>query len=237
MARLARNRKGQFVKRSRNPSAYVANPRKKRRKKAHRKAPARTKARRTAKKRPGRTYPLHVVDARGRPAGTFRKPNPRRRRRARNPSFGGVMATIKTTIPPMLLGGAAGLGAGYIDAKFLGDKPTISLVSKLTLALLGAAMIGRKHPMAAAGFAGGMMGSTGYRYGVKFGGGLVGLSPSGTLKGLADMAAENPEMAATIAGLGDIVESPALGDGDATEEYNQALADSDEEMADIVEAD
>ncbi len=136
----------------------------------------------------------------------------------------------------MVLGGAAGFGAGFMDSKFLGDKPTMSIVAKLSVALVGSAFIGRKHPMAAAGFAGGMIGSIGYQQGVKLGGGMVGLTPSGALKGIADMAANDSEMAATLAGLGDIVESNGGQMGDATDEYNAALADADEGMEDIVDA-
>lgn len=230
MAKLARNRKGQFLPRARN--AAVANP-KRRRKSKRRAAPARSKARRRkaapAQRRSKgrkRKYPYTV---------TFRTPNPkRRRRRARNPSFGGIMTTVKSSAMPMLVGGAAGLGAGFMDAKFLGSRPTVSVLAKVGLALLGAAALGRKRPLWAAGWAGGMIGSTGYGAGVRLGGGMVGLSPAGTLKGIADMAAENEEMASMIAGLGDVVDTETAGElgDDAAAEYNDAL----EDVGDVVDA-
>lgn len=238
MAKLARNRKGQFLPRARN--AAVANP-KKRRKAKRRAAPAAAKARRrkpkkaaTARRRKGtkRRYPYTV---------TFRTPNPdrvsnpRRRRRRRNPSFGGIMSTIKSSAMPMVVGGVAGLGAGYMDAKLLGTRPTVSVLAKVGLALIGAAALGGKRPLWAAGWAGGMIGSTGYHAGVRFGGGMVGLSPQGALKGIADMAADDPEMANMIAGLADVVDNDgALGD-DAAADYNAILEEADD-MADVVEA-
>jgi len=146
------------------------------------------------------------------------------------------MTTIKSTAMPMAMGGIAGLGAGYMDAKFLGSRPTVSVLAKLGLGFLGAALLGRKRPLWAAGFAGGMVGSTGYHAGVRFGGGMVGLSPQGALKGIADMAADDPEMANMIAGLADVVDdNGALGD-DAAANYNAILEEADD-MADVVEVD
>jgi hypothetical protein len=168
-------------------------------------------------------------------ANPRRKKHHRRGRRVKNPSFRGVLGPIKSSIAPMMLGGLSGLGAGYMDAKLLGDKPTISILAKIGLAILGAGFIGRRHPMAAAGWAGGLVGSTGYKFGAKWGGGMVALSPSSALKGIADMAAENPEMAATIAGLGDVVDANGGELGDGSDEYNDALGD-DEDMSDLVEA-
>lgn len=240
MAKLARNRKGQFLpRRARN--AAVANP-KRRRKAKRRAAPARAKARRrrpatkavARRKHPARRYPLRIVDASGRSVGGFRKPNPRRRRRARNPSFGGIMSTVKASAMPMIVGGAAGLGAGFMDAKFLGSRPTVSVLAKVGLALLGAAVLGRKRPQWAAGWAGGMIGSTGYGAGVRLGGGMVGLSPAGALKGIADMAENDDEMASMIAGLGDVVDTETAGElgDDAAADYNAAL----EDMGDVVDS-
>jgi hypothetical protein len=209
MARLARNRKGQFLPRGRRTT--VANPsRKRRRKGSHRK---------TARRRVTRSHPTR-----------------HRRARRRNPSFGGIMATLKSSVMPMGVGGLAGLGAGYMDARFLGTRPTISILAKVGLAVLGAALMGKRHPLAAAGWAGGMMGSTGYHAGVNLGGGMVGLSPSGALKGIADMSANDPELANLIAGMGDVVEVDDSALGDAADEYNEALADVDDDMGDVVEA-
>ncbi len=233
MAKLARNRKGQFLPRARR-NAAVANPRL-RKKSKRRAAPARAKARR----RKASHHRKHTTKRR-RPsvAMIVRATNPRRRRRRRNPSFGGVVATLKSSAMPMVIGGVAGLGAGYMDAKLLGSRPTVSVLAKVGLALLGAAALGGKRPLWAAGWAGGMIGSTGYHAGVRFGGGMVGLSPAGALHGIADMAANDQEMANMIAGLADVVDDNgggALGD-DAAANYNAILEEADD-MADVVEVD
>jgi hypothetical protein len=242
----ARNHSGQFVSVanpgrpfSQVPRSYGkgwAKPKRKRakaRRSQHPKKRKVSRARRSTARieqgsgRGRRRYPYQV---------TFRTPKKHGGRRVKNPSFRGVMASIKTTAMPMALGGLAGLGSGFLDAKIFGTKPTLSILSKIGLALLGAGLIGQKHPMAAAGWAGGMIGSTGYHQGVKWGGGMVGLSPSGALAGIADMAADDPEMAQLIAGLGDVVD--AEGVGDVEDEYNTALADADDmdDVGDLVEA-
>jgi hypothetical protein len=207
MPHLARNRKGQFLKRGaghrrrRHSTVAVANPRRRRRHHA----------------RPVRHH---------------------RRRRVSNPMGGGLLRTVKASAMPMALGGLAGATAGFVDAKFLGDKATISILFKLGAALAGAALIGKRHPLAAAGWSGGLIGATGYYAGVKLGGGLVALNKRAALAGLADMAADDPDLAAQIAGLGD---DEALGDvvddgglGDAAADYEAALAD-DETISDVVD--
>lgn len=164
--------------------------------------------------------------------------NPRRRRknprRARNP-MGSIVQTAKSVVMPMAAGAAAGGLAGFIDAKFLSTKPTTSIAAKLGLAFLGAFALRKKHPAIAMGFAGGMVGATGYGVGVKLGGGHVALNGLQGLKGLADMAADDPEVADLIAGLGDVVPDNM---GDAAGEYNDALSDDGDQggtMGDVVE--
>ncbi len=152
--------------------------------------------------------------------------------------MGGIVRVAKGTVMPMGFGLAAGGVAGFADTKFLSGKPIASVLTKLGLAVAGAALLGRRHPTWAMGWAGGMMGSTGYSFGVKMAGGLVATSPQSALKGIADMAAEDPDMAAQIAGLaglGDVVED-ANGLGDAAEDYNDQLGDVvTDDMADMVE--
>ena len=142
----------------------------------------------------------------------------------------------------MGLGGLGGAACGLVDAKFLSDKPVISALSKVALGAAGAAVL-RRRPALAFGWAGGVMGSFGYSMGVKAAGGLVAHSPTGALKGIADMAQDNPEMAALLEGLtpddgvGDITDDMGdVGDGD---DYAAALAGSDDGdgVGDIVEAD
>ena len=168
-----------------------------------------------------------------------RATNPHRKhhaRRAHNPMGGGLIKTAKASLMPMALGGLAGATAGYVDAKWLGKQATVSILFKILAALAGAAVIGKRHPLAAAGWSGGLIGATGYYAGVKMGGGLVALNKAGALAGLADMAADDPDLAAQIAGLGDVVDE--MGDeaalGDAANDYNEALGDA-EDMADVVD--
>jgi hypothetical protein len=251
MARLGRNSKGQFVKRRRNPSGTVVNPRRRRRRNPRRghhgysrsyaagyaRAFAKPRKRRRSKARGRRVTHVYRKGSRARRAYPFvvKFNRPKRRRRARNPSFGGVMRTVKSTLGPMFMGGLSGFGAGVLDAKLLGNRPLISILSKLGLAVVGAGVIGRKHPLAAAGWAGGLIGATGYTQGVKLGGGLVGLNNAHTVQGLAELASDDPEMAALLAGLGDVVdEGRQLGDA---ADYEDALAGEDDgDMSDLVEA-
>jgi len=194
--------------------ALVANPRKKRRR--ARRAPTTTRRRR---RRP--------VTAR----------NPRRRRRhshakrRRNPGMaGGFMKAAIGSLLPMGLGGIGGAVCGMADAKFMSDKPVISALSKVALGAAGAALL-RKRPALAFGWAGGVMGSFGYSMGVKAAGGLVAHSPTTALKGIADMAQENPEMAALLEGLtpddgiADLTADDGVGDAG---DYVEALQGSDD---------
>ncbi len=154
-------------------------------------------------------------------------------RRAHNPGMvGGLMSTAKAAVPPMLAGGAAGALAGYVDTKFLANRPTVSVLAKVGLGIIGAMALRKKHAAAAMGFAGGMIGATGYPLGVKFAGGHVALNGMQGLRGLADMAANDPETANLIAGLADVVPDQM---GDATSDYDQALADAEDQVGDIVE--
>ena len=166
-----------------------------------------------------------------------RRKNPRRHhhaRRARNP-MGSFVSTAKSVVMPMGAGAAAAAAAGFMDAKWLSAKPTISIVAKLALALGGAFALRKKHPAIAMGWAGGMVGAASYGAGVKLGGGHVALNGLQGLKGLADMAAEDPEVADLIAGLGDVVPDDGLGDDDAAAGYNAALSDNDDDgIGDVV---
>jgi hypothetical protein len=220
------------ARRRRNPTqgasmsrALVANPRRKRRR--ARRAPTTTRRRRRR----------HVAVR-----------NPRRRRRhhhhrgrhRRNPGMGGgFIKAAMGSLLPMGLGGLGGAVCGLADAKFMSDKPVVSALSKVALGALGAALL-RKRPALASGWAGGVMGSFGYSMGVKAAGGLVAHSPTTALKGIADMAQDNPEMAALLEGL-----TPDDGVGDITDDmgdagdYAEALQGSDDGdgVGDIVEAD
>jgi hypothetical protein len=159
--------------------------------------------------------------------------NPRKKhhhaRRASNP-VGTAVRTVKAQLLPMGAGAAAGFVAGYVDTKWLSDKPLVSVIGKIVMGVAGAYVIAKKHPLAAAGWAGGALGATGYTQGVKLGGGHVALSGLGALQGVADMAADDPEMANLIAGLND-EQDPSM--GDAANDYAAALGDGDD-VSDIV---
>jgi hypothetical protein len=254
--RLGRDHRGRFLKRGRS-RAHV-----KRRRSTKRRLPALTpryiararrrkgvrkhmRARRTIRRGQKiaglvrinpRTGALIMSRARVANPGKRRRKHHRksRARRTRNPGMmGGLMSTAKAAVPPMLAGGAAGAIAGYVDTKFLANRPTVSVLAKVGLGIVGAMALRRKHAAAALGFAGGMLGATGYSYGVKFAGGHVALTGMQGLRGLADMAASDPETANLIAGLADVVPDQM---GDAAQDYDAQLADGeDDQVADIVE--
>lgn len=257
--RLGRDHRGRFLKRGRS-RAHV-----KRRRSTKRRLPtmthayvARARHRKGVKKhmrarrhiRPGqriaglvRINPRTgaIIMSRAKVANPRRRKrkNPRRHHRARNP-VGGIIAAAKSAVMPMLAGAGAGALSGFVDAKVLSTRPTVSALSKVGLAILGAVVLRKKHPQVAMGFAGGMLGATGYQYGVKFGGGHVALNGMQGLRGLADMAAEDPETANLIAGLadvvpdqmGDVVNDGAMADAG---DYVNALGDGDDDgLSDIV---
>ncbi|MEO7827207.1 MAG: hypothetical protein ABIR60_08710 [Allosphingosinicella sp.] len=156
---------------------------------------------------------------------------------------GGFIKAAMSSVMPMGLGGLGGVLTAVIDAKLLATKPMISGLSKVAIGALGAAML-RKRPALAYGFAGGVLGSLGYSLGLKVAGGLVAPNGKAALKGIADLASEDPEMAALLEGVGDLVPDDNMGDendgmGDATDDYAAALGDSDDDgndMGDLVDA-
>lgn len=158
---------------------------------------------------------------------------------------GGFLKAAIGSLLPMGLGGIGGAVCGMADAKFMSDKPVISALSKVALGAAGAALL-RKRPALAFGWAGGVMGSFGYSMGVKAAGGLVAHSPVAALKGIADMASDNPEMAALLEGLGDVGPDDGVGDvgtddgvGDS-DEYVSALSGADGDgdgVGELVDAD
>jgi hypothetical protein len=198
-------------------TALTANPRRRRRKRSN---PASTNPRRRRRKARNPRHAHH-----------------RRRRTARNPLGGGFLKSMGAAVLPVGLGAAGGAVAGFLDTQFFDGKPTLSGVTKVGLALVGAAAM-RKHPRVAISWASSLASSFGYSVGVKLGGGIVAHSPKGALKGIAEMSQDSPEMAALLEGVeddvgdaddgvGDLVEDQV---GDAVDEYNEALGD-------IVEAD
>lgn len=192
------------------PTAVVVNPRRRRR---HRRNP-------------------------GRSATVINRRHRRRRRRnpAHNPrglSIRNPLGMISNAVPSLLGGGVGGAIAGFLDTKFLSDKPMLSVLSKLGIGITGAFVL-RKRPALGAGFAGGMMGALGYSAAIKLGGGLVAGHKIAALQGLADMAADDPELAALITdgSLQGLVEGgdPGLADPDLADaaEYATSLGDEDD---------
>lgn len=168
------------------PYATVANPRRRRRSRRH-----------------------HASNPRRR-----RRVGGRRRRTTRNPGrMGGIVSTFKRQVPTMVGGFTGGAVAGIVDAKLLAGRSTIvSMLGRVGLAVGGALAL-RKRPALASGFVGGVIGSLGYSAGVKLLGGLVATSKGKALQGLADMADEDPELAAVLGDLG------ALTEGDIESNY------------------
>jgi hypothetical protein len=201
--------------------ALVANPRKRRKRASRRRT---SSGRFIAKRR------------------TTRNPRKRRHhgRHRRNPGMaGGFIKAAIGSLLPMGMGGIGGAVCGMADAKLMSDKPVISALSKLALGAAGAALL-RKRPALAFGWAGGVVGSFGYSMGVKAAGGLVAHSPTAALKGIADMAQDNPEMAALLEGLGDVGPDDGVGDVGDSDDYVAALSGADGDgdgVGELVDAD
>lgn len=118
-------------------------------------------------------------------------------------------------------GAIGGAITGFIDTKLLAEKHVVSVLSKAALGILGAMLLRRK-PAIAMGFAGGCFGTLGYAFGVKLGGGLVAKSAVAAAVGLGELADSDPQVAAMLAGLADVVPD---GMGDAAGDYSDSLGD------------
>jgi hypothetical protein len=254
--KMKRNRLGRFVKRARGTlGRLVAGTPRKRRKKSRA-----SRSRRRLQPTQGVTMSRALVAnprKRRKRASSRRRTssgrfiakrrtarNPRKRRHhgrhRRNPGMaGGFIKAAIGSLMPMGVGGIGGAVCGMADAKFMSDKPVVSALSKLVLGAAGAGLL-RKRPALAFGWAGGVVGSFGYSMGVKAMGGLVAHSPATALKGIADMAADNPEMAALLEGLGDVGPDDGVGDVGDSDEYVAALSGADGDgdgVGELVDAD
>lgn len=166
--------------------------------------------------------------------------NPRRRRvrgfrrvrrhmYTRNPGMGSIVQMAKSAIFPAGAGLAGGFVSGLIDSKIVPKKRLIQSLLKFGAGLAGA-FVFRRNAAAAGAFIGSTIGTIGYGIGMKMGGGMVANSKGEALAGIADMAAEDPELANLISNaedLGDLVTAGELADGEVE------LAD-DEDVADLV---
>ncbi len=137
-----------------------------------------------------------------------------------------MMSRAKRAMYPAVAGVGGGALAGIVDTA-LPNRPVLAGVAKFITAIIGGTVLKRRTEMAY-GFIGGAMGGIGYGIGVKMGGGLVALSKGQALKGIADLAAEDDELAAILADsedLQDLVDGGDLADG---------LAD-DDDVSDLVD--
>lgn len=126
---------------------------------------------------------------------------------------GGFMGALKGSLPMALGGVGGGMVAGFVDTKLLTGRPTLSILAKLGLAVVGGMVLRRRFPGLSNGLVGGMMGSVGYSVGVKMGGGMVAHNAAGAIKGLGDMAGEDQALTNLLSGTGFGVLLEGLGDG------------------------
>lgn len=208
-ARVAVSRSGQL-------SLFTNNPRSK------------TMARRRRRKNPSHAT---TVNPRKRRRGRARRRRGYRRvgrLYTKNPR--NVVAMAKNAIMPSAFGVGAGFLAGFIDTKLLAKKRLFQGLAKFGLSVAGAYAL-RNKPLAAAAWAGSLMGTIGYGYGVKLGGGQVANTAGEVLAGLADMAAEDDGLASLLSDAGgniaDLVTAGELADGEVE------IADADD-VADLV---
>lgn len=159
----------------------------------------------------------------------------RRRGHARNPHRGklvrrniggsGIMAAIKAAAPTGGGGVVGGFLVGFADAKALGNRPMLSILTKLAVAVGAIGFLGKRAPNFAAGVAGGAIGGLGYSIGVKLGGGMVAHTREQAIQGLGEMADEEGGE------LRDIVDQSGLGDvyDEMRGAEDDLRSDSDEE--------
>lgn len=187
------------------PMATVVNPRRRRR---HRKVRA-ASPRRRRRSRARRTTSNPRRHRRGVRRRTSHK---RHRRTVRNPA-GGLKGAFMTSLPVAAGGVAGGIIAGFLDTKVLTGRPTLAILAKLGIGVGSLLLLRRRAPNLALGLAGGALGSVGYSVGVKMGGGMVAHNAAGAIKGLGDMAGEDPALNNLLSGSGFGVLLEGLGDG------------------------
>ncbi len=170
---------------------------------------------------------------RRRGGGRRRNPSRYRGRRVGNPGFSpsGLIQTAQRVVLPQVAGAAGGFVAGFVDSKFLARRPMLSILSKLVIGTLGVTALRNNQPLAL-GFAGGVSGSLGYAFAAKMGGGMVAPTRGLAMQGIAELASDDPEIAAMLADsedLADLVTAGEIADG--------VLADiaDDEMIEEIVE--
>lgn len=140
---------------------------------------------------------------------------------------GGFFASAKSigrnAIKPGLAALAGGAAVGLVASRI--TSPVFGALARAATGIAGAALL-RRHPAAAWSFFGATVGSFGTQIGASLGGGLVAFTKGSLFKGLADMAAEDGEMAALLAGAGveDIGDLVQMGD----------IADDDDALGDLV---
>lgn len=116
-----------------------------------------------------------------------------RYRRRRNPGGPGVKSALRGVfmagIPAILAGGVS----GFIDAKWLANQNVVvRIAAKVGLAGVAAMML-RRRPIAAYAAMGAIVGSQGYEFGVRMGGGVIaGGTPQAKAAGVAALITEDP---------------------------------------------
>jgi hypothetical protein len=159
----------------------------------------------------------------------------------------GIMAAVKAAAPTGGGGVVGGFMVGFADAKLFGDKPVLSILTKLGVAVAAIGLLGKRAPNFAAGIAGGAIGGLGYSIGVKLGGGMVAHTREQAIQGLGEMADEaGGELRDIVdqSGIGDVYdEMRGAGDelasdadeeggsGDGIDDIVDQMSDGDDERA------
>lgn len=183
---------------------------------------------------------------RGRPSHHRRHRSHRRRRsRARRTINGGGLISsaksiAKSAIGPAIAATAGGAIAGLSETLKYTSGPITGALAKALIGIAGAAVLRRK-PAHAWAFFGASFGLIGAGVGLRIGGGLKAGTKSDIFKGIADLAADDGEMAALLAGagvedIGDLVQLGEVADdedamGDLVEQV-AGLGDSDDDVGD-----
>lgn len=129
---------------------------------------------------------------------------------------------LKRTFVPYAVGFITSGAMAVIDTG-LANYPMAKNVGKVFLAVGVAAIVGRKHPVAATAAISAIAASQGYAFGTKMAGGMLAQSPAQAVKGLGDMSHTYPELGALLnGGVGALLNGPPDVD-DAVVNYATAL--------------
>lgn len=119
----------------------------------------------------------------------------RRRKKRHNPIGSGIKGLGITVAKGAATAAAIGGLGNFLEAKLLGSRGPFVRALARGAAAIGTGLLLRKHPVAALTGMGALLGPIGGEQGTKLGGGMIAFSKSVGAKKLAEMAADDADMA------------------------------------------